>query len=870
MGKHARFHLNSLADLRAELADMGLSLPVSDSFSILGQPVELAGRVAPNRILAQPMEGFDAVRSGGPGELTFRRYKRYAAGGFGIIWIEATAVLDEGRSNPGQLYIHAGNAVEFRRLVSEMRSEARDKAGQDPLIIIQLTHSGRYSKPRGVPSPMIAHHSPVLDPRHNLPADYPLVTDEYLDMLKDQYVEAAGLAVEAGADGVDIKSCHRYLVSELLASYEREGRYGGSYENRTRLLRETVQMVRERFPEIIVTTRMSAYDAIDYPYGFGVSRESYRIPDLAEPVRLAGELAEAGVPMLNISIGNPYFNPHFGRPFDFPIKGMNVPDEHPLAGIERFINITGTIQQSVPGMAVVASGYSWLRHLMPYVAAAAIEQGRAQILGIGRGAFAYPDAPRDIVSGAGMDPARCCVACSACTQIMRDGGMTGCVVRDSDIYGPQYRAGRRFAVDRLKEEARRCRDCQTPTCEQGCPASVDVPAFIRAFLKDDIKGAYDILKRRNALPEMCAYVCPSEEQCEGCCIEKVFGNRPVAIRDIQMGVCRLARQAGLTGVNVPEEATGRKIAVVGGGPAGLGCAIKLIEAGHHVVIFEKDGVLGGTPETIIPEARLSSSKDEIAAILEPALEAGRLEVRTGVTLGRDIHIEGLAAGYDAVLVAIGLGRSLRLNEEKAEGVCDALVFLRDGKRGPGNPVKGRRVAVVGGGNTAMDCAATAVDLGARDVYLVYRRSFMEMPAWPEERNAVLAKGVHLMILTQPVGYETDAKGSVTGLRVVRTELSEADEGGRRRPVAVAGTETVLRVDVVVEAIGQEVEPEAYEESLRLKDGSGRPMVKSGEIVSAMPGVFCSGDFISGGSTAVQSIREGMDAAERIEAYLDRS
>lgn len=867
MAEHGRFHLKTISDLRSEIEKLELSIPIEENLDLLSQQVELGGRKAPNRFLAQPMEGFDAEKDGRPGELTFRRYKRYAAGGFGTIWMEATAVLHEGRSNPGQLCIHRDNAAEYKRLIDSIRLEAKNKAGQSPVIIIQLTHSGRYSKPTGIPAPIIAHHSPVLDPKHKLSADYPLVTDEYLDRLKESYLEAARLAVEAGVDGVDIKSCHRYLVSELLASFTREGRYGGSYENRTRLLRETVDLIRRSFPEIIVTTRMSAYDAIDYPYGFGVSKENYRVHDLTEPKLLAQQLAEAGAPLLNISIGNPYFNPHFGRPFDFPIKGLNVPDEHPLVGIDRFVKITGELQAAVPSTSVVASGYSWLRQFMPYVAAGVIKQGNAQLLGIGRGAFAYPDTPKDIIAGLGMDPSKCCVACSACTQIMRDGAMTGCVVRDSEIYGPQYRAGRRYSVDRLKEEAKRCRECETPTCSTGCPAHVDVPQFITAFLNDDIKAAYQVLKRRNVLPEMCASVCPVEVQCEGCCIEKIFSNNPVAIKDIQMGVCRMARQAGMTGVEIPEKSSGRKVAVVGGGPAGLAGVITLLEQGHNVVILEKNDKLGGTPESIIPEMRLSSSADEVSAILDPALKAGRLEVRTGVALGVDVTLDDLESSYDAVLLAVGLGKSAKLESASGKGVFDALIFLKDAKAGHFDSLKGKRVAVIGGGNTAMDCASTAVKLGAKDVYLVYRRSFAEMPAWPEERNSVLEEGVHLMILSQPIGYERDDAGNLCGLKVCRTELSDPDGSGRRKPVAVKGTESVLGIDAVVEAIGQELESDSASQISQLGDGAGAKVAKGGKTGTTRPKVFCSGDLISGGSTVVQSVREGMDAAEQINSSL---
>jgi 2,4-dienoyl-CoA reductase-like NADH-dependent reductase (Old Yellow Enzyme family) len=385
------------------------------------------------------MEGFDAHADGSPGELTLRRYKRYAAGGFGLIWFEATAVIEEARSNPAQLWLHAGNAGAFGELVQATRRTVRERFGHDVLLVIQLTHSGRHSKPAGQSRPIIAYRDPVLDCRHDLPDEYPVVTDDYLDRLQDAFVEAARLAAEAGFDGVDIKSCHRYLVSELLASFTRRGRYGGSFENRTRLLRESLARIKAEVPSVFITTRMNAYDAIAHPYGFGVDKEDHTIPDLTEPIELARELAGMGLPVLNVSIGNPYSHAHFGRPYDRPLKGSAVPDEHPLVGVERLIGIVRQVQESVPGLPVVGTGYSWLRHLMPHVAAGVINSGGAAVLGIGRGAFAYPDTPRDVMENGRMDPAKCCVTCSACTQIMRQGGMTGCVVRDGEIYGPQYR-----------------------------------------------------------------------------------------------------------------------------------------------------------------------------------------------------------------------------------------------------------------------------------------------------------------------------------------------------------------------------------------------------------------------------------------------
>jgi NADPH-dependent glutamate synthase beta subunit-like oxidoreductase/2,4-dienoyl-CoA reductase-like NADH-dependent reductase (Old Yellow Enzyme family) len=865
MSEHTRFHLRNLDLLREELALLGLTLPIDEDLSCLADKVWIGDRQTANRFASQPMEGFDSLGNGGPSELSVRRYTRYASGRFAFLWFEATAVLREARSNPKQLWLHGGSVDDFARLVDAARNAAREKFGHEITMAVQLTHSGRYSKPGGTARPIIAHHSEVLDPRHNLPADYPLATDEYLDRLQDTYVEAARLAAKAGFDGVDVKSCHRYLVSELLASHTREGKYGGSFENRTRFLREVTARIRQEVPEVFVTTRMNVYDAIPYPYGFGVSKDDYREPDLSEPIELIRELRQYDMPLVNVSIGNPYYNPHYGRPFDRSVAGAGAPPEHPLEGVARFVNITRQIQQAVPDLPVVGGGYGWLRHLMPYVAAGVVRRGWATLIGQGRGAFAYPDSVNDLLTVGAMDPEKTCVTCSGCTQIMRDGTMTGCVVRDQAIYSVQYKLGRRFAMDHLRAEAKRCRDCEFATCTSNCPAHVDVPSFVRAFADGDIAKAYDVLRASNVLPEMCAYICPAEVQCEGGCLEQIFDKCALPIRDIQLVVSRVAREEGLAGVRLPEAASGKRVAVVGGGPAGLACAVRLLEKGHSVEIVERNEHLGGTPQWIIPGGRYEDGSAEIEAVLAPGVQAGRLSLRLGCTFGQDVGLDELRAKFDAVFLALGLGQSTSLGQ--APGVVDALKFLGDVKSGKITRLHGK-VAVLGAGNTAMDAAVTAKELGAQDVFIIYRRSFNEMPAWPSERDHLLKAGGHVLILTQPVGYETDRDGKLAGLRIARTELGEPDDSGRRRPIVIPGSESVMAVDMVVEAMGQGI-PAKLQEALGSVTLTRHGLIATdpGSQATTTPGVFAGGDLVNGGTTAVKGISEGMRAADEIDELL---
>jgi len=443
-----RFNIESLDGLRAEADRLGAQLPLDTELSILGEAVKIGPFETANRFAVHPMEGFDSQPDGSPSELSLRRYSRYAAGGSGLIWFEATAVVHEGRSNPGQLYLHEKNKDAFRHLVETTRRIARERYGREVVLVLQLTHSGRYSRPDGLPRPVIAHHSPLLDAHSNISADYPVVSDEYLDALQDRYLESARLAAEVGFDGVDVKTCHGYLVSGLLAARARPGKYGGCYENRTRFAREVVMRISRETPGLLLCSRFNGFDGIPYPYGWGADEDNK--VDLAEPLRFARELVSWGVELLNVSIGNPRYNPHFGRPYEKPLAGQPEPREHPLAGIARFLSIVQSVQQAVAPVCVVAGAMAWLRHFMPYVAAGLIRARGAALIGQGRGAFAYPDSPRDILETGRMDPDKCCTTCSMCSQLMRDGGRTGCVVRDREIYGAQLRRVRRAAREREK------------------------------------------------------------------------------------------------------------------------------------------------------------------------------------------------------------------------------------------------------------------------------------------------------------------------------------------------------------------------------------------------------------------------------------
>ncbi len=447
--RHERFDYPDGESLLQMIRSLALDIPFARDLSALFAPIDIAGRRVPNRFAVHPMEGADGDESGTPGALTFRRYRRFAEGGSGLIWFEAAAVRLTARSNPRQLCLTPKNADVFRKLVREVREAAKKNTGSDHevLLILQLTHPGRYTKKDGKPAPVIAKHHPVLDASQKLPEDYPLIEDEELDRLKEDYARAALRAAEAGFDGVDVKACHGYLVSELLAARTREGsRYGGSFENRVRFLIETIERIRAAAPDLLVTSRINAFDGIPFPHGFGACKGDPGAADPAEPKALMKRLANLGLPLLNVSIGLPRFNPHLGRPFDVPLAGKPLPPEHPLQGVARLLRIAGMLQKAAPDLPVVGTGYSWLRHLFPHVGAGILEARRAAFIGIGRIAIAYPDCVKILMEKGALDPAKMCIGCSRCSQILHDGGFTGCVVRDDKIYGPIYREGRRRAA----------------------------------------------------------------------------------------------------------------------------------------------------------------------------------------------------------------------------------------------------------------------------------------------------------------------------------------------------------------------------------------------------------------------------------------
>jgi 2,4-dienoyl-CoA reductase-like NADH-dependent reductase (Old Yellow Enzyme family) len=445
-------HLGGLRDVksfRAYAAANQIDVPCDETLlhgpeSPLGQALHRDHVHLGNRFAIQPMEGWDGATDGRPTELTFRRWRRFGESGAKLIWGgEAVAVCHAGRANPNQLVINKHSRTDLRELREALVKEHKRATGstENLLVGLQLTHSGRYSKPNvhQQPAPRILYHHPFLDPRLGLNADYPLLTDQEIKEIIGQFQQAAAIAAECGFDFVDIKHCHGYLGHEFLSAHTRDGDYGGSFDNRTRFLRETVAAVRAVAPRLMIGVRISAFDTIpfaasisDLPYrwGFGVNAWKPSEIDLTETVQFLSLIATLGIKLVNITAGSPYYNPHIQRPALYPPSDGYAPPEDPLAGVARQMQVTRSLKMQFPELVIIGSAYSYLQEFLPHVAQAAVREGWTDCVGIGRMVLAYPTLPLDVISGRELDRKKICRTFSDCTTAPRNGLPSGCYPLD--------------------------------------------------------------------------------------------------------------------------------------------------------------------------------------------------------------------------------------------------------------------------------------------------------------------------------------------------------------------------------------------------------------------------------------------------------
>ncbi|MDD5349782.1 MAG: NADPH-dependent glutamate synthase [Chthoniobacteraceae bacterium] len=424
-------------------------------------------------------------------------------------------------------------------------------------------------------------------------------------------------------------------------------------------------------------------------------------------------------------------------------------------------------------------------------------------------------------------------------------------------------------------EAQRCLQCKAAKCMQGCPVMVNIPRFVSLVAQGDMAGAAKSLMGDNALPSVSGRVCPQEQQCEGSCIRGVKG-QPVAIGYLERFVADWARNHGTVSDEAQPAPTGKKVAVIGGGPAGLTAAGELVKKGHDVTLYEALHKPGGVLVYGIPEFRLP--KKIVASEVDRLTKAG-VKIECNVVIGRTYTIPELRERFDAIFIANGAGLPVFMNVpgENFKGVYAANEYLTRVNlmeayhaEGANTPVlKGQRVAVVGGGNVAMDAVRTAKRLGAEKAMIVYRRTKEEMPARAEEVHHAGQEGVDFQLLVAPLEVVGDEKRWVKGLKCERMELGEPDASGRRRPQPVAGSEFILDCDVVVVAIGTKANPLLTATCPEMKLNK-RGNIETDEAgMTSIPGVFAGGDIVRGAATVILAMGDGKRAAQAIDAYLKK-
>lgn len=409
-------------------------------------------------------------------------------------------------------------------------------------------------------------------------------------------------------------------------------------------------------------------------------------------------------------------------------------------------------------------------------------------------------------------------------------------------------------------EANRCLFCYDAPCAHACPTHIDIPRFIRKITTDNLTGSARTIFEANLLGATCARVCPVQELCEGACVLGAE-HKPIMIGRLQRYAMDYAYGRGVSVMKVGP-ATGRKVAVVGSGPAGLSCAGELARRGHEVTIFERRSLAGG-----LSTYGIISLREPIEASLAEVQMIERLGVRIEkeTELGSDLSLDDLRARFDAVFLGLGLGATPAMGIAGEEHVLGGLAYIERSKLNASGMTIGRNVAVIGAGNTAIDCATIARRLGAERVTMIYRRSAREMTAYPHEYDFVKKEGVEFRFLTQPIAVETD-NGCVTALRAVRMELGPPDASGRRAPQAVAGSEFTIATDQVVKAVGQEKPSLAERLGLAIERGY---IQVNAEFETNMPGVFAGGDCVRAKNAAstVMAVQDGKLAAAAIHARV---
>jgi len=451
--------LKTAEELRSYLSIHNVSLQFDSELlarenSPFNQTAKLrSGKVIGNRLCILPMEGWDGTKDGKPTDFVKRRWEHFAVSGAKLLWgCEAVAVAPDGRANPNQLIMSNDNFPDFAALHQLIIDKHAEKFGHanDLVVGLQLTHSGRFCKPNDSKKfeSKILYHHPVLNTKFGLGETYPLMTDGEIDELIEKYIKAAMLAQKAGFDFVDVKHCHGYLGHEFLSAFNRQGKYGGPFENRTRFFKNIVEGIRTNAPGLEIGVRLSGFDFIPFKKGpddvgvpdfngnntyesaFGCTGNGLTI-DLKETKSFLALAESLGIQLICITAASPYYNPHLTRPALFPPSDGYSPPEEPLAGVARLIQVTGQLKKDFPGMMIVGSGYSYLQEWLPNVGHYVLRNNMADFIGMGRMVLSYPTMADDILNGRTLERKQICRTFSDCTTAPRNGIISGCYPLDA-------------------------------------------------------------------------------------------------------------------------------------------------------------------------------------------------------------------------------------------------------------------------------------------------------------------------------------------------------------------------------------------------------------------------------------------------------
>ncbi len=458
--------LKTVADFRKHTASLNIDLPIDEQMvsgpeSPLLEAVRWGSKAIGNRIAIQPMEGWDGTPTGGISEAMIRRWSRFGESGAKLIWGgEAMAVRPDGRANPNQLILNEENQKGIETLRDTLIRSHQETYGKvdDLAIGFQLTHSGRFCRPNDKKrwEPRVAYRHPILDKKFSVHSDASVWTDAELEGLIQDYARSAAIAQQIGADFVDIKSCHGYLLHEFLGAKTRPGPYGGSFENRTRLLMSIIRAVQQSAPGLGIGVRISAFDSVPfvpdpstagpgkqgqgmpsdltglvpYVWGFGIDEREPMKQDLTEVFLLVERLAQSGVSLLNLSAGSPYYTPHILRPAAYPPSDGYQPHEDPLISVARQFNVVHQLKQRFPATLMVGSGYSYLQEFLPYVGQHQVRTRRTDFVGIGRMVLSYPKQLMDAIQSGKSERKLVCRTFSDCTTAPRNGLASGCYPLD--------------------------------------------------------------------------------------------------------------------------------------------------------------------------------------------------------------------------------------------------------------------------------------------------------------------------------------------------------------------------------------------------------------------------------------------------------